>query len=157
MPLGRLDVFRDVFGGARDLQLVEQERDLLALIGEDLVLRRQLPELALEGPKGLLARLVDELGVVIVGLALVGGVREAPGLDLGMKVLRKRGVFVQRVLEARGQVDLGRLYLREAVEELVGQRRRTVLYGTGESVRARDLAQPLERAEIELDLGNAAI
>ena len=53
-------------------------------------------------------------------------------------------------------MDLGRLDLREAMEELVGQGRRAVLHGAGQAVLARHGRQPLERPEVELDLGHAA-
>ena len=65
-------------------------------------------------------------------------------------------MLVERVLEAGGEVDLGRLDGREAMEELVGQRRGAVLDGAGQAVLAGDRRQPLERPEVELDLGDAA-
>ncbi len=77
-------------------------------------------------------------------------------LDLGVQLGREGGVLVEGVLEARGQVDLRGLDLREAVEELVGQRGGAVLHGTGQTVLAADLAEDLEGVEVELDLGDAA-
>ncbi len=65
-------------------------------------------------------------------------------------------MLVERVLEAGGQVDLGRLDLREAVEELVGQGRGAVLDGAGQAVLTGDLTEHAERLEVELHLGHAA-
>ena len=58
-----------------------------------------------------------------------------------MQLGREGGVVVERVLEAGGEVDLGRLDLREVVEQLVGQRGRAVLHGAGQAVLAADLAE----------------
>ena len=55
------------------------------------------------------------------------------------------------ILELGREVDLGRLDLREAMEELIGEGRRTVLDGAGESVLTAHCRQPLERAEVEVD------
>ena len=137
-----MDVRLDHLARAVDAELGEQERDLASLRGEDLVLGREVPELALERADRLLARRVDELLVGLAVLALVGGVRVAPGLDLAMELLRERRMLVERVLEAGGEVDLGRLDRREAVEQLVGQGRCAVLDGAGQAVlAARDLAR----------------
>jgi hypothetical protein len=76
-----------------DAELREQERDLASLAREDLVLGRQVPELALERADGLLPRRVDELLVGLAVLALVGGIPVAPGLDLAMERLGKGGVL----------------------------------------------------------------
>src|SRR5487761_2748286 len=154
MPGGRRDEAEQV-GGAGHLQLVEEEPDLGALRGEDLVLRGQLPDLALERADCLLAGRVDELRVGHAGLALVGRVREAPRLDLAVELRRERGMLVERVLEAGGKVDLGRLDAREAVEQLVRERARTVLHRAGCPVRPGDLAEHAEHLEVELDLGAA--
>ena len=114
MALGRIDEARNVFLGPGNLELIKQEHELLVLIGQDLVLGRQLPQLALVRAECLLARLVQELDVVIVRLAFVERVREAPRLDGGQQVLWKRRVFVERVLETRREVDLGSFDLRES-------------------------------------------
>ena len=66
-------------------------------------------------------------------------------------------MLVQRVLEARREMDLGRLDRREAVEQLVGERRRAVLDGTRQAVLAGDDAELAEDLEVELDLGHAAV
>ena len=71
-----------------------------------------------------------------------------------MQLLRERGVLVERVLEAGREVDLGGLDGREAVEQLVGQRRRAVLDRAGQAVLAGDLAERAEHLEVELDLGD---
>jgi hypothetical protein len=134
MAIRRDDVACDVLLRSANLELIEQEAKLLLLVGDDLVLGRQLPQLALERTERLLARLVDELDVVVRGLALVERVAEAPRLDFVQEIGRERRMVVERVLEARGEVDLGRLDPREAVEELVGQGRRAVLDGAGEAV-----------------------
>ena len=70
---------------------------------------------------------------------------------------RERGVLVERVLEAGREVDLGRLDRREAVEQLVGQRRGAVLDRARQAVLAGDLAELAEDLEVELDLGHAAV
>ena len=84
MRLDRRDVPVDHLARPADLELGEQEPDLAPLGGQDLVLRPQLPELALERADRLLAGRVDELLVGLAGLALVGGVGEAPGVDLAL-------------------------------------------------------------------------
>src|SRR5262245_57386600 len=63
-------------------QLGEQEPELAALGGEDLVLRVQLPQPALERADRLLPGRVQELLLVLPRLALVGRVLAAPGVDL---------------------------------------------------------------------------
>ena len=113
-------------------ELVEQEADLLRLGGEDLVLRLEVPQLALERPERLLARRVHELLVGLVRLALVERVGEAPRLDLLVELARERRVLVEQVLEARREVDLRRLDVAEAMEQLVRQRRGAVLDRAGE-------------------------
>src|SRR2546426_6746503 len=127
MYLDRVDIAGDHAHRAVDAELREEEGDLSPLRGQDLVLLRQLPELSLERPQCLFPSRVDELLVGLVRLSLVCGIGEAPRLDLTVEAGRERGMLVQRVLESRGQVDLGRLDGREAVEELVRQRRRAVL------------------------------
>ena len=117
----------------------------------------QLPELALERADRLLAGRVDELLVGLARLALVGGVGEAPGLDLAMERLGERRVLVERVLEAGREVDLGGLDRREVMEQLVRQRRRTVLDRTGQTVLAGHDAELAKDLEVELDLGDAAV
>src|SRR5262245_66477278 len=109
MPFDRLDVAIDHRSTADDAELLAQEPELQPLIGEDLVLRLEVPELAPERPDGLLAREIDELLVRLVGLALVERVREAPALDLAEEVLRQGGILVEQVLEARRAVDPARL------------------------------------------------
>ncbi len=137
---------------------VNRNENLRRCGGEDLVLRRQVPQLPLERPDRLLAGRVDELLVGLVGLALVGGVLEAPRLDLAVELLREGRVLVQRVLEPGREVDLGRLDRRESVEQLVRQGRRAVLDGAGQPVVApRDLAELAQHLEVELDLGHAAV
>ena len=111
----------------------------------------------LNGPMRLLARRVDELLVGLAGLALVGAVREAPRLDLAVERLGEGRVLVERVLEPGREVDLGGLDRREAVEQLVGQRRRAVLDGAGQPVLAGDDAELAQDLEVELDLGHAAV
>src|SRR6187401_3537900 len=61
VELDRLDVRLDHLARVVDPQLREQVGDLAPLGGEDLVLRFELPELALERPESLLAGAVDEL------------------------------------------------------------------------------------------------
>src|SRR6185369_10999711 len=90
-------------------ELGEQEADLATLRGEDLVLRRKLPELALERPDRLLARRVDELLIGLVRLALVEGVREAERLDLAVELGREGRMLEEGVLEPGREVDLGGL------------------------------------------------
>src|SRR5688572_17599685 len=90
-------------------ELREKEGNLPALGREDLLLRRQVPELALERADRLLPRRVDELFVGLAILALFGGVAETPGLHCAMKLGRERRVLEERVLEACREVDLGRL------------------------------------------------
>src|SRR5215213_3840437 len=53
-------------------------------------------------------------------------------------------------------MDLRRLHFGKAMEELMRQRRSAMLDGAGEAIAAGDRRQPLERAEVELDFGNAA-
>src|SRR4051812_41311053 len=67
------------------------------------------------------------------------------------------GMLVNGVLETRGEVDLGGLDGREAVEQLVGEGRRPMLDRTGEPVFARDDPELPQDLEIELDLRNATI
>ena len=111
----------------------------------------------MNGPIAFLRVGVDELLVGLAGLPLVGGVAEAPRLDLAMQLLRERRVLVERVLESRREVDLGGLDRREAVEQLVGQGRRAVLDRAGQPVLAGDHAELAEHLEVELDLGDAAV
>ena len=119
---------------------------------------RQVPQLALERPDRLLAGRVHELLVGLAFLALVERVLEAPTPRSALwSVVRERRMLVERVLEAGREVDLGRLDRREAVEQLVGQRRRAVLHGARQPVRPRDLAELAEDLEVELDLGHAAV
>ena len=77
-------------------------------------------------------------------------------LDRAQQVGGERRVVVEQVLEAGGEVDLGGLDLREAVEQLVGQGRRAVLDGAREAVLAADGREAPQRLEVELDLGHAA-
>ena len=72
-----MDVALDHLHRAVHAELGEEERDLPALGGEDLLLRRQVPQLALERADRLLAGRVDELLVGLAVLALVGGVRRS--------------------------------------------------------------------------------
>ncbi len=73
-----------------------------------------------------------------------------------MERLGERRVLVERVLEPRREVDLRRLDRREVMEQLIGQRRGTVLDGTRQPVRPRHITQPPEHVEVELDLRHAA-
>ena len=66
-------------------------------------------------------------------------------------------MLVQRVLEARGEVDLGGLDRRKAMEQLVGQRRGPVLDGAGQPVLPGDHAEPMEDVEVQLHLGDRAV
>ena len=152
------DVRPDHLARPVDAELGEQERDLAALGREDLVLGREVPQLALERPDRLLAGRVDELLVGLAVLALVGRVRVAPGLDLAVERLGEGRVLVERVLEPGREVDLGGLDRREAVEQLVGQRRRAVLDGARQPVvTTGHLAELAEDLEVELDLGDATV
>src|SRR6188508_1283934 len=81
-PLRDADVALDHPLGAADGQLLHQEAHLLLLRREDLVLGRQLPQLALEGTEGLLPSLVQEDVFGLAGLALAVAVVDAPGFDL---------------------------------------------------------------------------
>ena len=110
----------------------------------------------LNGPIAFLRVVYTNCWSVWSGLALVGGVGEAPGLDLAVQLVRERRVLVERVLEAGREVDLGGLDGREAVEQLVGQRRRAVLDGARQPVLAGDHAELAQDLEVELDLGDAA-
>ena len=157
MQLDRLDVALDHVARVVHPQLGEEVRDLATLAGQDLVLGRELPELALERPDRLLAGRVHELLVGLAGLALVGGVAVAPALDLAVELGREGRVLVERVLEAGREVDLRGLDGREAVEQLVGQGRRAVLDGAGQAVLAGDDAELAQDLEVELDLGHAAV
>jgi hypothetical protein len=134
-----------------------RKRHLAARRGQDLVLRRQVPQLPLEGPDRLLAGRVDELLVGLPFLALVERVLEDPRLDCLVELVRERRMLVERVLETRREVDLGGLDRREAVEQLVGQRRRAVLDGPCQSMRPSDLTELAKHLEVELDLGHAAV
>jgi len=89
MRRDRVDVLVDHGATVIDAELVEQERDLQRLAGEDLVIRVQVPELALEGPERLLARRVHELLVGLAGLSLVGGVAAALAAFASVKFLMR--------------------------------------------------------------------
>ncbi len=110
----------------------------------------------LNGPIAFLRRRVDELLVGLVRLALVDGFGVAPRLDLAVERLGERRMLVQRVLEARREVDLRRLDRREMVEELVGQGRGPVLDGPGQTIRAGDLAKLAQDREVQLHVRDAA-
>src|SRR5437879_11292967 len=99
----------DHLARAVDAELGEQERDLPTLGRQDLILRRELPELALERPDRLLPGRVDELLIGLAGLALVRRIRVDPRLDLAMEGDREGRVLEQGVLEPCGEVDLRRL------------------------------------------------
>ena len=127
------------------------------LAGDDLVLGRQLPQLALERAERLLARLVEELDVRLAVLALVGAVVEAPRLDLGEQVAPgRRGA---RRARSGSRWRGGSRRSRPA-----GKRWKSSS-GSVEApcwtaparpyVRATS-PKPLERAEVELDLRHAA-
>jgi fructose/tagatose bisphosphate aldolase len=60
--------------------------------------------------------------------------RKEYGLAGAVQLLREVGMLIKRVLEAGGQVNLGRLDRREAVEQLVRESRGTVLDGAGQAV-----------------------
>lgn len=74
-----------------------------------------------------------------------------------MERWRKGRVLVERVLEAGGEMDLGRLDSREAVEELVRQGGGSMLDGAGQAVLASQLAEPSEDLEVELHLGHGPV
>ena len=113
---------------------MEQELDLGGLGGENLVLRGEVPQFALERPDCLLAGRVHELLVGLIRLPLVERVLETPGLDLGVHFSRERVVLVEGVLESGGEMDLGRLDVTERVEHVLRQRGRAVLHRAGELV-----------------------
>ena len=157
MDLDRVDVAVDHVHRAVDAELREEERDLAPLRGENLVLLRQLPELSLERPEGLLAGRVDELLVGLVRLSLVCGIGVAPRLDLAVEAGRERRVLEECVLKPGREVDLGRLDRREAIEELVRQGLGAVLDGPRQTVLPCDHAELAQDLEIKLDLGDAAV
>src|SRR3954453_4170528 len=66
-------------------------------------------------------------------------------------------MLVQRVLEARREVDLCGLDGREAVEQLVRQGRRSVLDGTRQPVLASDDTEFAKDLEVELHLRHTAV
>ena len=155
MDLDRVDIPLDHVHRPVDAKLREEERNLPSLGGEDLFLRGQIPELALERTESLLPGRVDELLLGLAFLALVGGVAEAPLLDGSVELGRERRMLEERVLEARRQVNLGGLDGREMVEEIIGQSRRAVLDGAGEPVLSGDLPEAPKDLEVELDLRHA--
>ena len=114
--------------GALDTQLLREIGDVGGLTGEDGVLRRQLPQRRACGRPapscgsctrtGCPSRPADRSSAAF---------SMAPRLDVRPQVRRELGVVVQRVLEPGREVDLGGLDLGEVVEQLVGQRRGTVL------------------------------
>src|SRR5207249_9694515 len=90
--------------------------------------------------------------------SFVGSALEAEVLDPAMELGREGRMLEERVLEPGCQVDLGRLDLGEAVEQLVGERRRSVLHGTRDAVfLAADLAKASEHFEVELHVGDATV
>src|ERR1035437_309590 len=149
---------RDVRGRAGRRELREQEFEFLV---ERPIERRggfaaQGPQLFLERPERLLARLVDELLVRVARLPLVGGVRAQPGVHLFAQ--GGRNEVVEHVLEARREMDFRRLDAREVVERPVGERRGAVLHGAREVIRTtRFLAQRLERIEVELHVRDGTV
>src|SRR4051812_36239885 len=157
MDLDRLDVAVDHRARIVHPELGEQVRDLAPLRSQDLALRVEVPELALERPDGLLPRRVHELLVGLARLALIGDVGEAPCLDLAVERLGERGMLVQRVLEACREVDLCGLDGGEAVEQLVRQGRRSVLDGTRQPVLASDDTEFAKDLEVELHLRHTAV
>ena len=99
-----------------------------------------------------------ELLVAHAGLLLVRAVPVEPLVHARLEVLGQEAAVVEQVLEAGREVDLRALGPREAVEQVLGQRRGAVLHRTREAVLlAREFRQRLERVEVELDLGDRAV
>ena len=62
----------------------------------------------------------------------------------------------QDVLESGGKVDLRSAHLWEAMEEIFGECRRTMLHRTGKAASASQFAELLEYGEVKGNLSDAA-
>src|ERR1035437_10296742 len=154
----RRDESLDVRGRAPRRELREQEFEFLV---ERAVERRggvaaHGPQLLLERPERLLARLVDELFVRVARLPFVGGILPQPSVHLLAE--GRRDEVVQHVLETRREMNLGRLDAREVVECAVRERGCAVLHRSREAIRpARFLAKRLKRVEVELHVRDGPV
>ena len=104
MDLRRLDESLHCGRRPAHVQLLEKEGEHLFQAGPDRGPRfgRERPESLLERPDGFLPRLIDELGVGVLGFALVGGVYFQPFDHFPTQILGDRLVFHDDVLEGRG-------------------------------------------------------
>src|SRR4030095_12581440 len=116
-----LHVLIDQRAGAAHAELLVEERDLL-LQGFHVarLLVALLPQAALERAIGLLTRLVEELLSGLSRRALVGAILAQPVVHLLEERFRQESAVVEQVLEAGGEMNLGRATRREMMEQLVG-------------------------------------
>src|SRR5690348_5394 len=142
------------------LQLLEEERERLFEIGADgpAHVRRQIPELLLEGPDRLLPALVDELFFGVALLPLLLTLRLHPRVHLGAQRGREPGMIEHHGLEVRGEVDLDRFAQREVAEGVGRQGGGAMLYRAPQAVGGtRFLRERLQGGEIELDFRDGAV
>ena len=144
VPLHRLDVPIDHRAAALDAELVEQERDLLRLGGEDLVLRLEVPSSRLKRPERLLPRRVDELLVGLVGLRSSSAFAKHHASICSCSSRGNAGCSYSRFWKPVARWISAVSTSRNAWNSSSGQRRGAVLDRAREPVLAPgDLAEPL--------------